>query len=400
MVKIIYLSAFIPRGHKEKIAMQMKKFNFNSADAFSYSIFSGFVKNLGIDFRCINIAPIGAFPRYNNSIYYKEHNEVDSGVKVESVGYSTFYTYMYYSIYRNLLLKLMKGVKWNEKNVFVIYSINLPVLKAVIKFRNKYSKLSKIVLIVPDLLEDCMAKTLASKIKMKLNGDICFTYKEVDGFVFLTEQMNEKVKTSRPYCIVEGMYNINEVRTRFVKSNDKKTIFYSGMLYEKFGVKTLVDAFLKTKNSNYKLQICGCGELEGYVIEKAIVDSRIEYLGLIAREKVLEYQSKASLLINPRKPEGEFTKYSFPSKNIEYLVSGTPVLLYELEGIPSEYYKYCFHLSKDKISIDDLYAKIEDIFSLSTTELAEKAQSAAIFIKEEKNAKKQVSKILRLIEEL
>ena len=34
--------------------------------------------------------------------------------------------------------------------------------------------------------------------------------------------------------------------------------------------------------------------------------------------------------------------YSFPSKMIEYMLSGTPVLTTKLPGIPEAYYDYCY----------------------------------------------------------
>ena len=46
--------------------------------------------------------------------------------------------------------------------------------------------------------------------------------------------------------------------------------------------------------------------------------------------------------MNPRFTGAEYTLYSFPSKNIEYMVSGTPVITTRLAGIPDDYYPYVF----------------------------------------------------------
>ena len=51
---------------------------------------------------------------------------------------------------------------------------------------------------------------------------------------------------------------------------------------------------------------------------------------------------RATALINPRKPNSKITRFSFPSKNMEYLSSGTPMIGYKLDGIPSEYYDYFY----------------------------------------------------------
>lgn len=41
--------------------------------------------------------------------------------------------------------------------------------------------------------------------------------------------------------------------------------------------------------------------------------------------------------MNPRQNDDEYTKYSFPSKNIEYLMTGNTVVAYMLDGMPKEY---------------------------------------------------------------
>lgn len=389
----------MPRDILDKLDSRMHGFNYNSADAFSYSIFNGLTENLNDEFKCINIAPLGAFPRYNGSPYFNNHKYIDKGVEVNCIPFSTVIGYMYYSIYRNLKLALRKEIEPDKRNVILLYSINIPALKAIQDIRHTFNGLFKTVLIIPDFLEDCMTKSIGTTIKKSIFGEINQYYKEIDAFVFLTEQMKDRIDRKAPYCIIEGIYSKMEVPDKTSYSN-KKIILYSGMLYEKFGVKNLIDAFLGVADKNVVLQICGCGELEDYIKEKAIIDSRIEYKGLVKRKEVLQLQSRASLLVNPRQPNNEYTKYSFPSKNIEYLASGTPVLIYELEGIPQEYYNYCFHLSSNHLDMDSLRDEIERIFSMDADKLENIAKKAYKFISENKNSKVQVRKILNLIKSI
>lgn len=397
-LNIVYISTFIPRDIKAEISAKMKNFNFNSADAFSYSIFDGLCKNLDNNFACINIAPVGAYPRFNQSPYFREHHNYENGIEIKSIEFSTMYCYMYYSIYKNLLDTLIQLPVDEREYAFVAYSISFPILKALIKYKYKYNPNTKIFLIIPDQVEDLYSNTLPSKVKSRLFGNIQDIYMHVDGFVLLTEQMKDRIQVERPYCIVEGIYNDSEKRTRKSASQKKKNIVYTGMLYEKFGVKDLIDAFLKTKDQDARLLLCGCGELENYIKSTQTEDKRITYLGLINREDALKLQSEAYLLVNPRKPDHEFTKYSFPSKNIEYLASGSPVLLYELPGMPAEYYDFCFHLPKDKTSIADLTETIEQILSTSPEELDTITSKAFNYINTEKNSRSQVAKIIKLIE--
>ena len=61
-------------------------------------------------------------------------------------------------------------------------------------------------------------------------------------------------------------------------------------------------------------------------------------------------QARAALLINPRSPRGVFTRYSFPSKTLEYMRSGKPVACYRLEGIPKEYDPYLRYIEGEGAS--------------------------------------------------
>ena len=110
---------------------------------------------------------------------------------------------------------------------------------------------------------------------------------------------------------------------------------------------------------------------------------------------MLRKQREATLLVNPRTPEGEFTKYSFPSKTMEYLASGVPTLIYSLQGIPDEYLDYCFHL--EEMGVDALYSKIEEIFHTDSFTLKDIGAKARHFILDNKNPYEQCLKVLELI---
>lgn len=132
-----------------------------------------------------------------------------------------------------------------------------------------------------------------------------------------------------------------------------------------------------------------------FIKEKARVDKRIIYCGLLPRTEVFKKQREATVLVNPRTPEGEFTKYSFPSKTMEYLASGVPTLIYRLPGIPEEYYNYCFSISE--LGVDALSRKIDEILSMNNNERADIGAKARVFIKSQKNPYRQCEKVLDLM---
>ena len=107
---------------------------------------------------------------------------------------------------------------------------------------------------------------------------------------------------------------------------------------------------------------------------------------------------EAKLLVNFRSSNDLFTKYSFPSKLFEYMVSGTPVLTTKLQGIPPSYFQYLY-ISPGE-SIEELKFQILRIISKEESELNEFGQQAAKFILHNKTPKYQVDQIWEMLRQL
>ena len=208
--------------------------------------------------------------------------------------------------------------------------------------------------------------------------------------------MRDYLNIDRPYCVMEGI--ASESPKANVEEKREKTILYTGTLHQKFGVMNLVKAFGQIENPNYRLVICGIGDSEKAIQEAAEKDSRISFLGQLPRREVLEWQSKATVLVNPRQNNEEFTKYSFPSKTMEYLSSGIPVVAYKLDGIPDEYDAYIQYVEDD--SIESLKKKLIEVCELSDEERKNLGSAGRAFVLAEKNSTIQVKKIVELIDSL
>jgi glycosyltransferase involved in cell wall biosynthesis len=148
-------------------------------------------------------------------------------------------------------------------------------------------------------------------------------------------------------------------------------------------------------NSDYRLWICGEGNAKEKVLDSAKLDGRVIYYGQLPHKDIIRLQKTVTVLINPRTSEGEFSKYSFPSKTLEYMASGTPCILYKLEGIPFEYYEYCYIIEDE--SITGVKEKIIEVCTKNQIELDEFGKKAANFIFNYKNPSYQVKKIFDMI---
>jgi len=217
----------------------------------------------------------------------------------------------------------------------------------------------------------------------------------VDSFVLLTKHMADYMHITQPFCVVEGIApTVSEANTKSetVGGEDERIILYTGTLHCKFGVLHLLDAFRKVSDPRARLVICGIGDSEAEIREASRQDPRIDFRGQLRRDEVLSLQKKAAVLVNPRLNNEEFTKYSFPSKTMEYLASGVPVVAYKLDGIPDEYDAYITYPDGD--SSDALVATLEHLCSLSSDELSRMGSAARQFVTEQKNRNVQTKKIL------
>ena len=100
-------------------------------------------------------------------------------------------------------------------------------------------------------------------------------------------------------------------------------------------------------------------------------------------------------MVNPRPTNEEYTKYSFPSKNMEYMVSGTAVLTTDLPGMP-EKYKQHVYLIEDE-SVDGICKVLRRIAEFNEEDVINKGRMAREFVLSEKNNKIQTKKIIELV---
>ena len=217
--------------------------------------------------------------------------------------------------------------------------------------------------------------------------------KSYDSYIFLTEQMNKLLNVrKKPYVIIEGFADSNVLKepNTIEKKYPQKVIMMAGLLESIFGVDALLEAFQQIHCPDAILKFYGKGSSVSAIEDAASKDKRIFYCGELTNNQIVEEEKKATLLVNPRPAEGEWTAYSFPSKNMEYMASGTPLVAYNLPCIP-ESYKCHFY------EIDDLRQTLDRLLSIDRKELHRFGLEAQRWIVEEKSPGQQLKKYALLM---
>jgi len=371
---------------KSKTGLQaaINEYQWNFIDALDYS-------KLKIDI--LNVLPVGTFPRKYNQLFIKSKKwkyKNNDCIQIGSINLPVFKEF----IRKNKIKKYLKQYISEHKNAkIILYSLYLPFLRAISELKQKGYNF-EVITIIPDLpgKYGIYSKNKIYKLYQDYSQITSFKLlKNVDKFILLTEHMNKIVNSdNKPYCIVEGI--AKDIQHNSNKKN-KIIYFYAGTLNKQYGLEEFINEFVDINNSSTELWIAGRGELEEYVKKMSIAYTNIKYFGFLPKEEVLEKEIQATILVNPRKNEGEYTKYSFPSKILEYMATGTTILMNKLDGIPYEYYENVLLFD---VSINKTLSEINAMPIEKIEEVGKKAKQWIINNKEVKSISEKICNFIEM----
>ena len=225
-----------------------------------------------------------------------------------------------------------------------------------------------------------------------------FVIRNSDGYILLTEAMNDYLNNkTKPYIVLEGHADIT--MKEHVPSPDRKhsprVCLYAGALAKQYGLVELVEGFRKADIPNVQLHLYGSGDYVEELKKIAEEDSRIVFGGMLLSHEIIQKEMEATVLVNPRPTHEEYVKYSFPSKNMEYMSSGTPVLTTVLPGMPKEYVPHVYLIEEE--TAEGVANALRSVLANSDEVLFQKGQLAREFVLQERNNVIQAEKIIKML---
>lgn len=401
-MNILYLGKFFPRTMLKTIKIDSKgKIGFSNHN-FEMSVLNGLCLQDGICLRCITLPGVFSYPQNNRNFFTKSESYDFRNTNITSVGFCNLRGIKEKWAIVNCAKLMMREIsKFHGDTInAVINTPDIRLLDSLEIVKRKCKRHITQTVIIPDIPSMVTSMDKQNFLKnillnrrderaMKLTS-------ESDGLVLLTEAMMDFVSKPVRHIVMEGIVDIGTMDKRLEESAaDKKIILYTGTLRKIFGVQNLVKAFRLIPDKDVELWICGAGDSKEFIENAANEDSRIKFYGLVDSQMALEMQHKATILVNPRTGEGEFTKYSFPSKTMEYLLAGRSVVINRLPGIPQEYYRYVF-TPKDE-SVKALAECLTDVLHMDADERIIRANAGRQFIVDKKNSKVQMERVMQMI---
>lgn len=386
-MKIIFLGLLFCQEALEDAYRFCKQGVQMAPHLFEKKLADGFKALDDVTLEIISIPPIGSYPvNYRNSYIPSYHH--DGFVQI---GYLNF-PYIKHLIQKeHVWMELKKRISVEEINYVVTYSLFEPFLDVLNRAKKEFSNVH-VTIIQPDAIPGRNGMIKSKKME-RLGNRLVRKAKCADDFVFLSEHLRDVIEIKdRPYAVVDCLCNPN-IAPNKDKDHSDNIFLYTGTTARIYGMCNIVDAFKDI--SGAELWICGAGDSDEYIYQVAASHKNIKHFGYLSQSEVAELRDECDFLINPRVPTGTYTKYSFPSKTAEYLMSGKPVVMYHLEGISSEYDAFINYLSAT--DPEGIRKEISAIMDCDYSEMKERACQARKFMIEKKNAVHQVEKIIKML---
>lgn len=390
---MIFIGSIYPQEMLNDIIEEGSHADF-AANTFQSGILEGLARNYE-SVKLITSPVTSPYPKSKHLIYKKDEGELVLGKRIPMsfTGFVNLPIVKLFSEYVSVKRRLKSLLEDND--TVYIYALHSPFLLATYSLKKK---IAKVCVIVPDLPDHMshnrgyLRRLLKGANKRLIN--MCL--RQFDYHVLFSRFMEPELPiVGKKWITVEGMYSPSIIPVS--EKESKHTILYTGIISSQYGVFDLIKAFHQIEGNDYQLWLCGScreeiAELEDYTHK----DSRIQYLGMLQKDQVRELQTRATLLVNPRHSHEEFTKYSFPSKTMEYMASGTPTLMCKLPAIPEEYNEYLFYFEDE--SIEGFKNKIVEVCNMDKDSLYDKSKKAREFILKEKNCYAQAKRIYDMVE--
>lgn len=283
----------------------------------------------------------------------------------------------------NMKVKIINNINYcsiNYKSFFGFYWL----AKIIYKNRNSnhlnivttgYYPIEMVILIIFSKIFKCksfsyvydthLPATAKMPLMKRLFANIYFDFgfylvKKTSALLILNESFIKRELINTPYLKTKIGTNLRlkkkelcDAKTENVLDKSRPIIVFAGTINSENGVNLLIDFINSNKNIQCELHFYGSGEGASLVEALEMVDARVKYFGRISEELLHEKLVAADFLINLRNPVGPSIDYSFPSKLINFMSTGTPVISNRFPGLDDCYISHLYlieHFNVQSIS--------------------------------------------------
>lgn len=347
-------------------------------------VIRGLVEN-GAEVRCFSGLPINRAVTARKLV--REQDEQQGSAHFHYITTINYPGIRHLMIFFGTLFGVLRSKKDKETYAVCDFLNTATAFAFVIACKLRRIKKTAIVTDLPDMFDSGGARKKISN----------FLLRRFDGYIFLTEYMNKAANPkNKPHLVIEGQCDSNvppqSAGEPYEAESGKQVMIYAGNIQGKYGIGYLVEGFLLADLPNAELRVYGRGDFLDELLKLCESHPNLRYMGVKPNSEIVEEEQRAALLVNPRPTAPEYTKYSFPSKNMEYMASGTPLLTTKLPGMPEDYYPYIYLLEDE--TPEGAATALKAILSTPLSQRREKGRAAREFVLKNKSNLTQAKKII------
>ncbi|MEU4778230.1 glycosyltransferase family 4 protein [Micromonospora sp. NPDC023633] len=327
--------------------------------------------------RLLSVVPVSTWPR-NRRLLFRGGRFRHDGVDGRLLGFVNVLGLKHLTRFAAARRRLARGP--GEGDVLLVHGVHTPFLWAGVLLARRRG-----VRVVPVLTDPPgVALPTDGRLVRLLRGlDVALVraaLRRCAGVIALTGPLAGDFAPGRPHLVVEGIFHPPAgVRPRVEVAPGARDVVYAGGLSRAYGVDRLVEAFRALPGPELRLRLFGRGELTPWLREQAAADPRIAPPELVDRDVLAGRLARAAVLVNPRPVGQSFVHYSFPSKTIEYLSAGVPVVSTRLPGIPADYLPHLMLAEPD--TVEGLRHALARALALPSEEAARRGAAGREFVR-------------------
>lgn len=222
---------------------------------------------------------------------------------------------------------------------------------------------------------------------------------KVDGLLVANHAIVEDFANGRESLLIEGGVPesfLRKFERPVEESSSTFRIVFAGQLSSLNGVELLLSAIAKIPDQNIRFTIAGSGPLHDEVKAAAMRDPRIFFAGLLPHRELLDIYCETDLVLSLRRTDNQTHRYVFPSKVVECLATGVPLLTTCTGHAEREFGEFTILLPDE--TPEALAAKIQEVIRWPRSKRIELGQLAQTYVRENRTWESNIVRLEAYLE--
>lgn len=378
-MRILFLGSSVPRDRAEALSGASVAGN-NMQLEFLHAL----TRIPGVEVDVCSLLPVATYPREKSLWVTSGNLRIGAGLTAHQVPFTTLPLLKQFS---QILFLARAGSKLAHRRHYdFVLAFNMYPHIGFAAWWLKWRRRTRIACLLADVPVPWRStrNPMKSALLSMYNSATRLLLRQVDATVALTSRAAAVYTPQAAAIAIDGAINhvqctvpIDPLET---SGEEEKKVVFAGTLTQYNGIDNLLKAMQWVEDTSVVLHVYGGGALADVVSRVARSSSNIVYHGKVSSAAMAAVQQEAFLLINPRPIANPVSDVAFPSKVLEYMASGTPVLSTRLPCFSSEYDELLFFAETGTPA--ELGQLIDKIASLSGAERQGRGARAREFVHE------------------